>query len=67
MLPAKALSELPVWPDIPVSLPSTVLLQRPDILQAEHTLKAANADIGAARANKACRNPQPVCDSSPSR
>ena len=48
MLPAKALSELPVWPDIPVSLPSTVLLQRPDILQAEHTLKAANADIGAA-------------------
>lgn len=26
-------------------------LQRPDILQAEHTLKAANADIGAARAN----------------
>lgn len=51
MLPAKALSELPVWPDIPVSLPSTVLLQRPDILQAEHTLKAANADIGAARAN----------------
>ena len=47
MLPAKALSELPVWPDIPVSLPSTVLLQRPDILQAEHTLKAANADIGA--------------------
>jgi multidrug efflux system outer membrane protein len=27
-----------------------VLLQRPDILEAEHQLKAANADIGAARA-----------------
>lgn len=51
MLPAKALSELPVWPEIPVGLPSTVLLQRPDILQAEHALKAANANIGAARAN----------------
>ena len=29
---------------------SAVLLQRPDVLQAEHQLKAANADIGAARA-----------------
>lgn len=27
-----------------------MLLQRPDVLQAEHQLKAANADIGAARA-----------------
>ncbi len=31
-------------------LSSEVLLQRPDILQAEHGLKAANANIGAARA-----------------
>ncbi len=31
-------------------LPSDVLLRRPDVLQAEGTLKAANADIGAARA-----------------
>ena len=31
-------------------LPSEVLLQRPDVLQAECTLKAANADIGVARA-----------------
>lgn len=51
MLARWALSGFRVQPDIPVSLPSTVLLQRPDILQAEHTLKAANADIGAARAN----------------
>lgn len=36
--------------DLPVGLPSEVLLGRPDILQAEHALKAANANIGAARA-----------------
>jgi outer membrane protein, multidrug efflux system len=35
---------------LPAELPSTVLLRRPDVLQAEHTLRAANADIGAARA-----------------
>ncbi len=35
---------------LPVGLPSQVLLNRPDILSAEHDLKAANADIGAARA-----------------
>ena len=32
------------------SLPSEVLLERPDILQAEEQLRASNADIGAARA-----------------
>ena len=31
-------------------LPSDVLLQRPDVLEAEHTLKSNNARIGAARA-----------------
>jgi len=31
-------------------LPSELTLRRADILEAEHTLKAANADIGAARA-----------------
>jgi len=36
--------------DIPPGLPATILLARPDIKRAEHRLKAANADIGAARA-----------------
>ena len=36
--------------DIPAGLPSDLLEQRPDILQSEHQLKAANANIGAARA-----------------
>ncbi|MFC3443131.1 efflux transporter outer membrane subunit [Sphingobium rhizovicinum] len=35
---------------VPAGLSSDILLQRPDVLQAEHQLKAANADIGAARA-----------------
>lgn len=35
---------------VPAGLSSDVLLHRPDVLQAEHQLKAANADIGAARA-----------------
>jgi multidrug efflux system outer membrane protein len=34
----------------PAGLPSDVMLQRPDIMAAEHQLLAANANIGAARA-----------------
>lgn len=38
------------FPELPAGLPSKVLTRRPDIISAEHTLKAANANIGAARA-----------------
>lgn len=45
--------EASLWPglsELPVGLSSDVLLQRPDVAQAEQTLIASNANIGAARA-----------------
>jgi outer membrane protein, multidrug efflux system len=45
----KSIDEL-VAPLIPGGLPSELLLRRPDILQAEQNLVAANANIGATRA-----------------
>ena len=49
LLPTE-LSSVTAPEDISPGLPSEVLLNRPDILAAEHTLKAANANVGAARA-----------------
>ncbi|XAH25960.1 efflux transporter outer membrane subunit [Xylophilus sp. GW821-FHT01B05] len=36
--------------DIPAGLPSDLLARRPDVMEAEQQLRAANANIGAARA-----------------
>jgi len=48
--PPLALDHDPVVTRLPAGLPSDLLLNRPDIRQAERTLAAANADVGAARA-----------------
>ncbi|KAF1012752.1 MAG: Outer membrane protein OprM [Stenotrophomonas maltophilia] len=48
--PAQAFDGSVTLSALPAGLPSSVLLQRPDVLSAEHALQAANADIGAARA-----------------
>ncbi|MGE8357952.1 MAG: TolC family protein, partial [Microvirgula sp.] len=50
LLPVESVERVAAVTDIPAGLPSTVLVRRPDVLQAEYQLKAANANIGAARA-----------------
>ncbi len=50
LLPDAFTPEVSGLASLPAGLPSEVLLRRPDVLAAEHQLRAANANIGAARA-----------------
>lgn len=50
MLPQQLPATAQVLDEVPAGLSSATLLSRPDVLQAEHQLRAANANIGAARA-----------------
>ena len=45
-----SLSERLLPPGIPAGLPAQLLMRRPDVVQAEQFLVAANADVGAAKA-----------------
>ncbi len=51
MLPSGGAVAVTAVNDLPAGLSSQVLLQRPDIMAAEHQLRATYANIGAARAN----------------
>jgi multidrug efflux system outer membrane protein len=50
LLPKSIDEAAPTLAELPVGLDSSILLRRPDVVEAEYQLRAANAQIGAARA-----------------
>lgn len=50
LLPVRLDTTVTRLAELPAGLPGEVLVRRPDIVAAEHRLRAANANIGAARA-----------------
>jgi multidrug efflux system outer membrane protein len=44
------LTQQPHMPEVPTGLPSAILERRPDVLQAEQSLVASNANVGVAKA-----------------
>ena len=50
LLPASLDEAAPTIAELPAGVDSSVLLRRPEVVQAEYQLRAANAEIGAARA-----------------
>ena len=50
LLPVSIDQAAPAVAELPAGLDSQVLLRRPDVVEAEYQLRAANAQIGAARA-----------------
>lgn len=50
LLPPSIEAAFPTVAPLPAGVDSRILLRRPDVIQAEYELRAANAEIGAARA-----------------
>src|ERR1700739_4603640 len=48
---ARTLTEQPIPQNVPAGIPSELLERRPDVLQAEQNMIAANAQIGVAKAS----------------